>query len=62
MAFLTEAYTDNLQRNSKTCTARGCAALIKTRHQGSRIQEEKDNRDSIRFVNFDKYCRLEKVA
>ena len=54
MAFLTEAYTDNLSRNSKTCTARGCAALIKTRRQGSRFQKKSDNRDSIRFVNFDK--------
>ena len=41
--------------------ARGCAALIKKLAAKAPVFKKKsDNRDAIRFVNFDKYCRLEK--
>ena len=49
MAFLTEAYTDNLQQKLKDLHGRGCAALIRNRRQGTRFQEKSDNRDAIRL-------------
>ena len=40
--------------------ARGCAALIRNSPPRHPYSRKSDNRDAIRFVNFDKYCRLEK--
>nr|WP_255653799.1 transposase [Arsenophonus apicola] len=47
-------------RNSKICTGHGNAALIKNWQQKLLyLKGKNDGRDSVRFVNFDKYCQLD---
>ena len=61
MAFLAEAYTDNLQQKLKGFAWRVDArCLIRNSPPRHPYSRKSDNRDAIRFVNFDKYCRLEK--
>ncbi|RCE11511.1 RNA-guided endonuclease InsQ/TnpB family protein, partial [Aeromonas caviae] len=61
MAFLTEAYTDNLQQKLKDLHGAWMRCFDKKLAAKAPVFKKKsDNRDSIRFVNFDKYCRLEK--
>ena len=61
MAFLAEAYTDNLQQKLKDLHGAWMRCFDKKLAAKAPVFKKKsDNRDSIRFVNFDKYCRLEK--
>ncbi|MGL4714545.1 MAG: RNA-guided endonuclease InsQ/TnpB family protein, partial [Aeromonas sp.] len=61
MAFLAEAYTDNLQQKLKDLHSAWIRCFDKKLTAKAPVFKKKsDNRDSIRFVNFDKYCRLEK--
>ena len=61
IAFLAEGIPTTSSRSSKDLHGAWMRCFDKeTRRQGTRIQEKSDNRDAIRFVNFDKYCRLEK--
>ncbi|QSO24073.1 hypothetical protein JZM63_09305 [Aeromonas caviae] len=61
MAFLAEAYTDNLQQKLKDLHGAWMRCFDKKLAAKAPVFKKKsDNRDAIRFVNFDKYCRLEK--
>ncbi|WP_221620892.1 hypothetical protein, partial [Aeromonas caviae] len=61
MAFLAEAYTDNLQQKLKDLHGAWMRCFDKKLVAKAPVFKKKsDNRDAIRFVNFDKYCRLEK--
>ncbi|HSP59232.1 MAG TPA: transposase [Halomonas sp.] len=59
-AFLTEAYTDNLQqklRDLYTAWQRHFTPTLAA--EAPRFKKKGKSRDSIRFVNFTKYCRLD---
>lgn len=59
-AFLQEAYTDNLQQKLKDLHGAWKRCFDKKLVAKAPVWKRKnDGRDSIRFVNFDKYCRLE---
>ena len=60
MAFLAEAYTDNLQQKLKDLHGAWMRCFDKNSPPRHPYSRKSDNRDAIRFVNFDKYCRLEK--
>ncbi|WP_444984507.1 RNA-guided endonuclease InsQ/TnpB family protein [Halomonas mongoliensis] len=59
-AFLTEAYTDNLQqklRDLDTAWQRHFTPSLAA--DAPRFKKKGKSRDAIRFVNFPKYCRLD---
>ncbi len=59
-AFLQEAYTDNLQQKLKDLHGAWRRCFDKTLAEKAPVWKRKnDGRDSIRFVNFEKYCLLE---
>nr|WP_228939876.1 hypothetical protein [Photorhabdus thracensis] len=59
-AFLQEAYTDNLQQKLKDLHGAWRRCFDKTLAAKAPVWKRKnDGRDSIRFVNFEKYCLLE---
>ncbi|ETS29331.1 MULTISPECIES: RNA-guided endonuclease InsQ/TnpB family protein [Photorhabdus] len=59
-AFLQEAYTDNLQQKLKDLQGAWRRSFDKTLAAKAPVWKRKnDGRDSIRFVNFEKYCLLE---
>jgi len=61
MAFLADAYTDNLQQKLKDLHGAWMRCFDKQLAAKAPLFKKKsDNRDSIRFVNFDKYCSLAK--
>jgi putative transposase len=58
--WLKEAYTDNLQQKLKDLDAAWQRCFDpKLQAQRPRFKKKGRDRDSIRFVNFAKYCRLE---
>lgn len=60
-AFLQEAYTDNLQQKLKDLHGAWKRCFDKKLAAKAPVFKKKnDGRDSIRFVNFEKYCCLEK--
>ncbi|CAQ85607.1 putative is element transposase [Photorhabdus asymbiotica] len=60
-AFLQAAYTDNLQQKLKDLHGAWQRCFDKTLAAKAPVFKRKnDGRDSIRFVNFEKYCRLER--
>ena len=59
-AFLREAYTDNLQQKLKDLDAAWQRYFKKVDGaQRPRFKKKGKSRDSIRFVNFNKYCQLD---
>nr|WP_324251612.1 transposase [Photorhabdus bodei] len=59
-AFLQAAYTDNLQQKLKDLHGAWRRCFDKTLAAKAPVWKRKnDGRDSIRFVNFEKYCLLE---
>ena len=63
MAFLTEAYTDNLQQKLKDLHGAWMRCFDKNSPPRLPVSRRKATTAAqSRFVNFDKYCRLEKVA
>ncbi|NHB93418.1 RNA-guided endonuclease InsQ/TnpB family protein [Photorhabdus cinerea] len=59
-AFLQAAYTDNLQQKLKDLHGAWQRCFDKTLAAKAPVFKRKnDGRDSVRFVNFEKYCRLE---
>ncbi|STS59167.1 Gifsy-1 prophage GlpA [Klebsiella pneumoniae] len=60
LAYLQEAYTDNLQQKLKDLHGAWKRCFDKKLAAKKPVWKRKnDGRDSIRFVNFEKYCRLE---
>lgn len=58
--FLQDAYTDNLQQKLKDLHAAWKRCFDKKLAAKAPVWKRKnEGRDSIRFVNFEKYCRLE---
>ncbi|MCT8348705.1 transposase [Photorhabdus temperata] len=58
-AFLQEAYTDNLQQKLKDLHGAWKRCFDKKLSAKAPVFKRKnDGRDAIRFVNFEKYCRL----
>lgn len=58
-AFLQEAYTDNLQQKLKDLHEAWKRCFNKKLDAEKPVFKHKNaRRDSIRFVNFEKYCRL----
>ncbi|EDT6782610.1 IS200/IS605 family element transposase accessory protein TnpB [Salmonella enterica subsp. enterica] len=58
--FLQDAYTDNLQQKLKDLHAAWKRCFDKKLAANAPVWKRKnEGRDSIRFVNFEKYCRLE---
>ncbi|EGT7895944.1 IS200/IS605 family element transposase accessory protein TnpB [Salmonella enterica] len=58
--FLQDAYTDNLQQKVKDLHAAWKRCFDKKLAAKAPVWKRKnEGRDSIRFVNFEKYCRLE---
>ncbi|MGT4230049.1 RNA-guided endonuclease InsQ/TnpB family protein [Klebsiella pneumoniae] len=53
LAFLSDAYTDNLQQKLKDLFDKKLAAKAPV------FKRKSHGNDSVRFVNFDKYCQLE---
>ena len=63
MAFFWPRHTPTTSsRNFKDLHGAWMRCFDKTAAKAPVFKKKSDNRDSIRFVNFDKYCRLEKVA
>ncbi|WP_426575378.1 RNA-guided endonuclease InsQ/TnpB family protein (plasmid) [Xenorhabdus stockiae] len=61
LAFLQEAYTDNLQQKLKDLHGAWKRCFDKKLSAKKPVFKRKnEGRDTIRFVNFEKYCRLEK--
>lgn len=58
--WLSEAYTDNLQQKLKDLDTAWQRYFKKVNNaQRPRFKKKGKSRDSIRFVNFEKYCKLE---
>ncbi|WP_255653840.1 RNA-guided endonuclease InsQ/TnpB family protein [Arsenophonus apicola] len=59
-SFLQEAYTDNLQQKLKDLHGAWKRCFDKKLAAKAPVFKRKnDGRDSVRFVNFDKYCQLD---
>ena len=60
LAFLSDAYTDNLQQKLKDLHGAWIRCFDKNWQRKRPCSNSKNNgNDSVRFVNFDKYCQLE---
>ncbi|HDZ3138552.1 TPA: helix-turn-helix domain-containing protein, partial [Klebsiella pneumoniae] len=60
LAFLSDAYTDNLQQKLKDLHGAWIRCFDKKLAAKAPVFKRKTHgNDSVRFVNFDKYCQLE---
>ncbi|MGL3129051.1 RNA-guided endonuclease InsQ/TnpB family protein, partial [Klebsiella pneumoniae] len=60
LAFLSDAYTDNLQQKLKDLHGAWKRCFDKKLAAKAPVFKHKSHgNDSVRFVNFDKYCQLE---